>query len=1364
MTAPKPEKSASSLKQHCSQLDGASEPPWPGESNAPKIDGNRPRPKKLLQNNHSKDTNPRQTDNTTSANGALVVPLTESIKQHKMKLLENANNKSALVDDFDSTPPQDTDMTEPASDDEDHPIRLSKNKKKRKLINQYALLSDDDDDEDDDNATLPPLTNPASPNPNSPPPKQGILNVVSPKFKGRLSVTFATDCNQEQSEWRTLKKLSPHLLQNPATLRQNKYQRSMEQQLASLERDTGIDNVVYGASLTRLRKTKSSTTSPKQSHNSKPKTQISLHTFIKKTKPKTHPHRKLFVSSAEDNTSHDQWLNDTTDDTISATPPTTTPPDPPNKRLPINETQVPPPPANDIVQTQGNTPHNSPDCNPPTPTQLAHSQILPPTTPSPGMAGDLTNSRNTHNCPDDASLPATDRPQHHDTTTKPNSPPRPTEGNNNNTNTCQQTTTNAPRPTPLASTTLTNCTSPAPTPTPPPHHGPTPMDFTTHSDATPLSTQQTPTPTNTSAQKKQESNTGPHPNQKPNTSPDPHNVIMEDTTTPTNNPTTPMETDPHESEDDTDTGTDNKNDNTFDDLSDPEHSSGNDSDTEKPNNKTTYKLQGPARVQRKIDTRERRARNNARRSTAKNGDASPPQPNHKSYRIQIKFGTINKQEKHTVNAMHHVAEFIKHWNMIDENAELTNIKGDNPRWSYKQGTHPANPTQVKNCIHAFYSKDHTGNIILNTTIELTSTTDFWTAQKKMADITDYTKRNKIGVHLIAGDMLQEVSVGMITETSNLLRHNRDNICEEIRGICSIAPHIPLGIHEFRRKQRYGSPGHNYQVEFTCLALYTDKEHVAEVKELCNTHIQEEPRNRLFLPQHSTIIPCYPTPEIPAEIHERLIIKHNKCLDTLTQQSVTGMTWHQAERKTLISPHSKFATAFPSLHTVSAIELMGMIIKKQNNPIHSISKVGTDVVLNFDKQSHKQAHDFISTFKQTTLSTVFLHDEYLTLFPDQSPLGLQPLSYRGSTGPRTPLSQRTTAASTKHAEHLRSLAAQEPYTMPADIPQIPRAPKPKTGNISYATATAGHNRNRPTARRTPPAPQPRPPQQPHTIETDHPTSTTAALEERIRTHVDSQIDTLQSTMAEQLAGPLMSTVKNVVNEELLSNNAYAAALSAHFSTFDHAKFALIPAEWKPDIDMQIEQTNVRMDRANDRITEQERQTIATATCAHDSLSNSSYSKSYIKTHDASITSLQAELNTQNITVTNLASNLEAALAKIASLELQLKTPLIIEYDRNIDDKISELSSLLDEKLKPVLRQQTISTEICYVNNMTGNRNNKIITDHCNSTGQDLPKLGMYAVDVTTIDSVRANYIAARPSHTTGHPGGQDDGASQSAPPV
>jgi hypothetical protein len=84
------------------------------------------------------------------------------------------------------------------------------------------------------------------------------------------------------------------------------------------------------------------------------------------------------------------------------------------------------------------------------------------------------------------------------------------------------------------------------------------------------------------------------------------------------------------------------------------------------------------------------------------------------------------------------------------------------------------------------------------------------------------------------------------------------------------------------------------------------------KELCNANIQEEPRNRLFLPINSTIIPCHPTNEIPAEIHERLVIKHNKCLDSLMQNSISGMNWHQAESRLQISSDSNFAKAFPSL--------------------------------------------------------------------------------------------------------------------------------------------------------------------------------------------------------------------------------------------------------------------------------------------------------------------------------------------------------------------------------------------------------------------------------------------------------------------
>jgi hypothetical protein len=64
------------------------------------------------------------------------------------------------------------------------------------------------------------------------------------------------------------------------------------------------------------------------------------------------------------------------------------------------------------------------------------------------------------------------------------------------------------------------------------------------------------------------------------------------------------------------------------------------------------------------------------------------------------------------------------------------------------------------------------------------------------------------------------------------------------------------------------------VESTALVLYTDMRNLEDVKELCNMNIQEGTKNRLFLPIGSIMIPHHPTNEVPPEIHEKLIIKHN----------------------------------------------------------------------------------------------------------------------------------------------------------------------------------------------------------------------------------------------------------------------------------------------------------------------------------------------------------------------------------------------------------------------------------------------------------------------------------------------------------
>jgi hypothetical protein len=113
-----------------------------------------------------------------------------------------------------------------------------------------------------------------------------------------------------------------------------------------------------------------------------------------------------------------------------------------------------------------------------------------------------------------------------------------------------------------------------------------------------------------------------------------------------NSPTstaTPMELDfnledDRKDDEDQGIGNSNKNSNTSEeDLSDPEDSSREESDD---NNSNGYKLQGPARLQRKKDTNERRSRDN--RSATRNSKATPPQESHSSYRVQIKLGTVKK--------------------------------------------------------------------------------------------------------------------------------------------------------------------------------------------------------------------------------------------------------------------------------------------------------------------------------------------------------------------------------------------------------------------------------------------------------------------------------------------------------------------------------------------------------------------------------------------------------------------------------------------------------------------------------------------------------------------------------------------------
>jgi hypothetical protein len=134
------------------------------------------------------------------------------------------------------------------------------------------------------------------------------------------------------------------------------------------------------------------------------------------------------------------------------------------------------------------------------------------------------------------------------------------------------------------------------------------------------------------------------------------------------------------------------------------------------------------------------------------------------------------------------------------------------------------------------------------------------------------------------------------------------------------------------------------------------------------------------------------------------------------------------------------------------------------------------------------------------------------------------------------------------------------------------------------------------------------------------------------------------------------------------------------------------------------------------------------------------------------------------VEKLENTLEAALKRIEHLEQELKRPSVVEFDKTIDDKISKISSIIEEKLKSILTSQELTAGISYVNGLTCNINNNTLAAHCKSTGQDLPTLAMYAVDSPTYQLIRTILSGTRSFESPGHPGGRDDTSNQSTPPV
>jgi hypothetical protein len=218
-----------------------------------------------------------------------------------------------------------------------------------------------------------------------------------------------------------------------------------------------------------------------------------------------------------------------------------------------------------------------------------------------------------------------------------------------------------------------------------------------------------------------------------------------------------------------------------------------------------------------------------------------------------------------------------------------------------------------------------------------------------------------------------------------------------------------------------------------------------------------------------------------------------------------------------------------------------------------------------------------------------------------------------------------------------MAAVKPYTEPEDIPQTRRTPRTKEVRISYTHPDWDHPPNRnPTRPQTNTNAKQSSTQRNTAPQT--PTFNKDAFAQRIGEQVDTQIATLQTALTAQLEGPFVETMKHVVKDELISNNSYAIALQAHFAVFDHSKFTLIPATWKPSLESKIEQTNARLDSSNERLSCNETQSATTAASIAGNHTNNHNTKDWTKPQKRSISSLQAEVQSQENTVNRLSSSL------------------------------------------------------------------------------------------------------------------------------
>jgi hypothetical protein len=713
------------------------------------------------------------------------------------------------------------------------------------------------------------------------------------------------------------------------------------------------------------------------------------------------------------------------------------------------------------------------------------------------------------------------------------------------------------------------------------------------------------------------------------------------------------------------------------------------------------------------------------------------------YRTTIKFGTVKKEHHKIVQPFVHVLRFLEQWCLLDDTAQLTTMRGINR--GKVHSTHEiqriTEPAKIKNLIHPFYTKDSTNSLILNATIEITSQRSYWSTQKKLNDIHQYTIPNKINIRMIGINFFQEVAVRMLTETCSSLNQNRDDIRMELEEICKIPSKYPITLHDRHFQYNGGVPGNKYTIHTKGMVISADKEHVDEIKELIDANIQKDTWRRIHIPQTSTAIPCRPTEHVPPIYHERLIKTHNNTIDALESVVIGGFHASAAVQslrvKNVTTDENGNLCRSRDTPFAMTASMTKQVSKEQDRILHSLARTQKgQIIAIFHKARREEALLYIRHLKKYFLQS-FMEEDLADIFADDTPFTIESVP-----DPRGPGKQpRTRIATTDHSNYLIAMANSRADIPIANVAQITQTKSKPTGAISYSTIAQGNANTGPVG-----MPRGRNRGQPSLPNSGSPgtgatNNINATMSNMIKQTVKREIaDSGIKLCNEDKAGVkqyIDNKLKNlVIPDSNTINNNYESAIKAHLASLDNSQTNILSNGWKSDIETQIEANMAEIEAHADQISK-----LTTASAV-----------ARIQTdHNANTIAQQAT------TIKQLEEKLHHAISRITSIESRCDTS-----HSTLNAICSSSQEALRQEtiatVKPLSDQLIILSTIAYCNGAAANANNRHIEAFCSSKGsKELPVLKEHAVNADSIQRI----CNLTPTQDSGQPGGRVESATSSA---